>query len=299
MVTNTAETLSSSTAATPTTIELGVNLEYVRHADRSFEFGVRTAAELGFRYVEPCLMQGHCTLTEAGFCPWQSMDSVPPRSMRAVLDKHGVQPSAVSAHAQLMQPWAAEHLIRAVRYAAELGAPLVNTAEGKKPEWLSEQEALTVIGVTLRSVLRVAEREGVRIGLEPHGVFTTTVDGLRQLLELGGSPALGINFDPGNAFLAGADPLELLDSIAPHVIHVHGKDIGGDLVALRGTVTGTPVGVACGDGVIDWPAVLATLRRANFSGVISVECGTEEQAAHSFAYFQSLLASHAGHGTAG
>jgi sugar phosphate isomerase/epimerase len=274
-------------------IGIGVNLEYVRHADRSFEYGVRRASELGFRFVEPCLMQGHCTLTEAGFCPWQSMDSVDPRTMKAVLEEYGVRPSAVSAHAQLMRPWAAEHLIKAVRYAAVLGAPVVNTAEGKKPAWMRDDEALTVIGVTLRAVLRVAEQEGVKIGLEPHGQFTTTPEGIQRLLELGGSPALGVNFDTGNSFLAGADPLALLEVVAPHVVHVHAKDIGGALLEQRGTVTGTPVGVACGDGVIDWVAVVNALRRHGFAGVLSVECGTEEQAAQSLAHLRPILASKA------
>ncbi|MCL4545986.1 MAG: sugar phosphate isomerase/epimerase [Chloroflexi bacterium] len=270
-------------------IEIGVNLEYVRHADRSFAYGVRRAAELGFRFVEPCLMQGHCTLTEAGFCPWQSVDSVDPRSMRATLEEYGLRPSAVSAHAQIMQPWAAEHLIKAVCYAATLGAPIVNTAEGKKPDWLSEAEALTMIGVTLRAVLHVAEQEGVKVALEPHGQFTTTVSGMQRLLDLDSSPVLGVNFDPGNVFLAGAEPVALLDALAPHVIHVHAKDIGGALLAQRGTVTGTPVGVACGEGVIDWVAILMRLYRAGFHGVLSVECGTEEQAARSLAYLRPLL----------
>jgi sugar phosphate isomerase/epimerase len=281
-------------AASVPEIDVGINLEYVRHADRSFEYGVRRAAQLGFRLVEPCLMQGHCTLTEAGFCPWQSMDSVDPRAMKSVLAEYGVRPSAVSAHAQLMRPWAAEHLIKAVRYAAALGAPVVNTAEGKKPDWMHDEEALTVIGVTLRAVLRVAEQEGVAIGLEPHGRFTTTAEGVRRILELGHSPALGVNFDTGNSFLAGADPLVLLEALAPRVVHVHAKDIGGALLDRRGTVTGTPVGVACGDGVIDWAAVVATLRRSGFTGVLSVECGTEEQAERSLSYLRPVLARETG-----
>lgn len=279
-------------------IRVGVNLEYVRHADHSFEYGVKRASELGFDTVEPCLMQGHCTLTEAGFCPWQSMDSVRPDDMRAILDRYGIGVSAVSAHAQLMRPWAAEHLIKAVRYAAQLGAPIVNTAEGQRPEWMSEQDALTVVGVTLRTVLRVAEQEGIRIGLEPHGTFTTTAAGLTRLLELGESPALGVNFDTGNVFLSGADPLELLQDVARHVIHVHAKDIGDALAERRGTVTGTPVGVACGEGAIDWKSVITLLRGHGYSGVLSVECGTEAEAARSLAHLRPIITETASAGAA-
>ena len=44
--------------------------------------------------------------------------------------------------------------------------------------------------------------------------------------------------------------------------------------ADRGKVTGTPVGCACGDGVIDWQRVIGILKTAGFDGVLSVECGT-------------------------
>ncbi|HOK47231.1 MAG TPA: hypothetical protein PLK67_14925, partial [Bryobacteraceae bacterium] len=73
-------------------------------------------------------------------------------------------------------------------------------------------------------------------------------------------------------------------------VHLHAKDITvAHADAERGKVTGTPVGCACGDGVIDWARVIAILREANWSGVLSVECGTPEQAARSLAHLNSLL----------
>jgi Sugar phosphate isomerases/epimerases len=54
-------------------------------------------------------------------------------------------------------------------------------------------------------------------------------------------------------------------------------------------VTGTPVGCACGDGLIDWHAIVRVLKKAGFNGVLSVECGTEEQAAKSIAYLKKVL----------
>jgi len=32
-----------------------INLEFVRHADKPFEYGVRKAAKLGYEFVEPCV----------------------------------------------------------------------------------------------------------------------------------------------------------------------------------------------------------------------------------------------------
>ena len=34
-------------------ISFGINMEFVRHEDKSFEWGVKKAAELFYEYVEP------------------------------------------------------------------------------------------------------------------------------------------------------------------------------------------------------------------------------------------------------
>ena len=39
-------------------ILLGINLEFVRHEDKPFEWAVEKAAELGYDYVEPMVHWG-------------------------------------------------------------------------------------------------------------------------------------------------------------------------------------------------------------------------------------------------
>ena len=34
-------------------MRIGINMEFFRHADKSFEYGGRRAAEMGYRYLEP------------------------------------------------------------------------------------------------------------------------------------------------------------------------------------------------------------------------------------------------------
>jgi len=59
--------------------------------------------------------------------------------------------------------------------------------------------------------------------------------------------------------------------------------------AERGKVTGTAVGCACGDGVIDWKAVVDLCKKAPRDIVFSVECGTVDQARRSIEHLRSLL----------
>ena len=60
-----------------TTPRIGINLEFVRHADKSFEHGGRRAAEMGYRYIEPCFLMGTCLLSNAGYCHIRSLDTDP------------------------------------------------------------------------------------------------------------------------------------------------------------------------------------------------------------------------------
>jgi sugar phosphate isomerase/epimerase len=106
------------------------------------------------------------------------------------------------------------------------------------------------------------------------------------------SPNVGFNFDSGNAYLGGvSDPYEMLEAIAGRTVHMHAKDIElQQSKDERGKVTGTAVGCACGDGVIDWTRIVKILKKAGFNGVLSVECGTVEQAERSLKHLNKVIA---------
>jgi sugar phosphate isomerase/epimerase len=182
------------------------------------------------------------------------------------------------------------YLEKAIRFAKVLGAPVVNTDEGIRPSWLTDGECFEVMRYTLRTVLRTAERHGIYVGIEPHQSISKTTAGLLRIATLVDSPMLRVNYDTGNAFLGGEDPYAGLQAVVDRVVHVHAKDISVEYAeAEKGKVTGTPVGCACGDGVIDWGRVTDILRQAGFSGVLSVECGTPLQAQRSLAHLEEVL----------
>lgn len=272
-------------------ISLGINLEFVRHQDKPFEWGVEKAAQLGYTHVEPMVHWGRELLSEAGYFHSVSMLDDPLRVKRAC-EKAGVKLSGLSSHTPLCKPEVGtEYLKQAVRFAVECGAPVVNTDEGPKPAWTTEVEDFVLMRYTLMEACKLAEPRGILIGLECHQQYSRTPEGLDRIAQLVKSPSIGINFDTGNAFLCGHDPYEWLSRVAKRLVHLHAKDIsvqqGG---AERGKVTGTPVGCACGDGVIDWARVLAIIRtECPRDIVLSVECGTVEQAERSVQHLQRLL----------
>jgi sugar phosphate isomerase/epimerase len=271
-------------------VYVGVNLEFVRHADMSFEKGVEKAAELGYEYIEPWVHWGRELMSEAGYYATVSLLDDPFRVKRAC-DKAGVKLSGLSSHTTLCKPdISGNYLKQAIRFAAECGAPCVNTDEGPKPPWTTEEEDYVLMKYVLTEAAAVAESRGVVIGIEPHQQYSKSPEGLEKIYQLVNSPAIGINFDTGNAYLSGNDPIKWLESIKDNLVHIHAKDISiQQSEDERGKVTGTPAGCACGDGVIDWEKVIEVCTGAPRDIVLSVECGTIEQAEKSIKHLKELV----------
>ncbi len=272
-------------------IKIALNMEFCRSADKSFEAGVKIAAELGYRYVEPMVHTGWELLSEVHYFHSFSMEE-DPLLMKEVCDRHGMRVSSFSGHSPLMKPEAAvPRLTRAILFADALGAPFVNTDEMIKPDWMGEDFAHEVMRYSLIKAEQVARRHRVHIGIEPHGTYTKTSDGLLKIVRLVPSPWIGVNWDTGNSYLAGIeDPYEGLEKVRDHVVHVHAKDISlTHSEAERGKVTGTPVGCACGEGVVDWRRVAEILDPVDREIFFSVECGKIDEAARSLALLRSEL----------
>jgi len=271
-------------------IGIGINLEFVRHQDKPFEWAVEKAAELGYEYVEPMVHWGRELLSEAGYFHSVSMLDDPLR-VRTACERAGVKLSGLSAHTPLCKPEiGVEYLKQAIRFAAECGAPVVNTDEGPKPEWTSEEEDHVLMRYTLKEAAKVAEPRGVLLGLEPHQQYSKSPEGLNRIYGLVRSPAIGINFDTGNSYLSGQDPVKWLRRVSKRLVHLHAKDISvQQSESERGKVTGTPVGCACGEGIVDWQKVIDLCKAAPRDIVLSVECGTVEQAERSLAHLRALV----------
>ena len=271
-------------------IKIGINMEFVRHHDKSFEWGVQKAAELGYEYIEPMVHWGRELLSEAGYFHSVSMLDDPLRIKRACA-KAGVKLSGLSAHTPITKPEiGVEYLKQAIRFAAECGAPVVNTDEGPKQPWTTEVEDHMLMRYTLMEAAKVAEPRGIAIGLEPHQQYSKHPKGLDRIYRLVKSPAIGINFDTGNSYLCGHDPYQWLASVVSRLVHLHAKDISvAQSSSERGKVTGTPVGCACGEGVIDWKRIMRICKKAKRDIVLSVECGTVEQAERSITHLKKLM----------
>lgn len=273
------------------TYRVALNMEFVRSADKGFEEGVRIASELGYQWIEPMVHTGWELLSEVHYFHSFSMEE-DPLLMREICDRYGVKVSSISGHSPLMKPEAAvPRLTRAIVLADAVEARFVNTDEMVKPDWMDDEHAHEVMRYTLEKAALVAGRHDVYVCLEPHGIYTKTSEGLLRIADLVPSPWIQVNWDTGNAYLAGAeDPYEALERVIERVHHVHAKDISlEDSERERGKVTGTPVGCACGEGVVDWERILHLLDPLDREITLSVECGTIDEAQRSRSYLAGLI----------
>jgi len=271
-------------------ISIGMNLEATRQHDKPFVWGLDRAAEIGYEYVEPMVHFGRELMVEAGYFHSYSLFD-DPMKMRRMCEDRGLKISGLQAHGPLCRPERhCEYLKLAIRFAAECGAPVVNTDEGKKAHWTTEEEDWVLIRYSLQEAAFLAEERGIKIGLECHSQYSQTPAGLERIYNLVKSPCIGFNLDTGNAYLAGQDPYSWLEQVIDRSVHLHAKDISVQHSEdERGKVTGTPVGCACGDGIIDWKRILEIARKCPNDLVFSVECGNIEQAKRSFEHLKMII----------
>jgi sugar phosphate isomerase/epimerase len=232
-----------------------------------------------------------------GFSAVASLDANPFDTKR-LFEERGLTITSYCAHSDLLDataPWryGTAEIIKAVRSAAAIGVKHVVTTEGEPVtpfgHGLSREEAVFLIVEKLHEPLRVAEDHGVKILLEPHGPITGTIDGTSAILERADSPALGLNFDSGNSWLAGTDPVEYVKTFGEKIEHVHWKDLGPEWEAKRGTIYGCGMStIPVGSGVIDIDGAFKALVDAGFDGYSTLEVGGDEAVLASADYLQGL-----------
>ncbi len=181
--------------------------------------------------------------------------------LRRKLDEQGLRAVSLSGHSDLTTREGLEHGIRAVRWAAAFGIPIVNTAVGghaSKEE--SEQAFLENIG----ELADAAEAAGVIVALEIHGDIMASGRKTLPLLERIGRESVKVNYDTANVeFYSGDRAVDDLEAIAAHLAHVHLKDTAGG----KGVWDFGPIG----SGSVDFARVLEILDQAGYRGPFSVE----------------------------
>jgi inosose dehydratase len=139
--------------------------------------------------------------------------------------------------------------------------------------WREAVDTLHAVARALRDVL------GMRVVFHHHaGTFVETPQEIARLLEQTDPELVGLLLDTGHAVYGGGNPVELLTRHGERIRYVHLKDaLRSELERVRSTeITMEEAwarGVFCalGEGVVDFPRVVETLRRRGYAGWLIVE----------------------------
>jgi sugar phosphate isomerase/epimerase len=169
-----------------------------------------------------------------------------------------------------------QYILKSLQWAKLAGCPNIATTDGlTAPEGLSDEESLELMKRSYGILLDVAEKYGININIEIHGYFTTKPDYLEKMLGFCDSKYFGLNFDTGNSFIAGNDPVVFCKRFLNRIHHVHIKDVSASLAAQsRGEETGIAVShCSIGDGVNADNIVkcMEMLRDNGYKGTLSME----------------------------
>jgi sugar phosphate isomerase/epimerase len=280
-------------------IELGLHTDNWRPLSGSFKTAAETAVKYGLEHIEFAVIHGQYFIQAMGYEPGISLQSNP-RALRRYCDKLGLRVSQLDGSFPLMGPdgstFGVQYVQQAIRFAAELDCPMVDTVDGAfEIEGFTRDEVFRITCDNYRQCLSWAEDYQVILNVEPHGPYTTDAEFMHRLFEHFDSEYLRFNFDTGNTFISGKDPLEYLKEFRGYLAHCHIKDVSAGLAAA---VRGEETGIACsevpvGGGVNaeNIKKCLNYLRATSWSGVVSIECyGSDQNIRQSVEFLRPLVA---------
>src|SRR4030042_971146 len=202
-------------------IELGLHTDNWRPLSGSFQTAAESSVANGLEHIEFAVIHGQNFIQAMGYDPGISLQSNA-RALRRYCDEKGLKISQIDGSYPLMGPdgsaFGVQYVQQSIRFAAELGGPMVDTVDGAfEIEGFSKEDVFRITCDNYRQVLPWAEDYDVIINVEPHGPYTTDGDFMERLYAYFESEYLRFNMDTGNSFIAGLDPLEDLRRFRKHL----------------------------------------------------------------------------------
>ncbi len=168
-----------------------------------------------------------------------------------------------------------------VDYAVQFGAKVVRVFAGDiTPDYTYEQCLLWIIA-GLQEASAYAYEQGITLALENHGRLAGRSEQVQTILNAVASPALKANPDTGNFLLVHQASHLAVADLATRAAMVHFKDfrvVPDDYAgaAYVGTEGLKFAGTAIGEGEVDLPDCVQSLREAGFDGWLNIEYEGEE-----------------------
>lgn len=246
----------------------------------SFEETIKWARAHGIKNIECGFVDGVTWNHGLGYFPhlasWQD-----PLQIKDLLAEQGITLSQIDAafpiSGKLGPSIAVPYIEHAIHWAYLAGCDMVDTTDGLfMPKDMTQSQAMELMKVCYQMIMETAQRYNITINIETHGYFTGKPDLLEQMLDFSESSLLRLNFDTGNVYISGQDPVPFLSRFIDKTSHIHIKDVHPDRAReKRGKEFGIGMShCAVGKGLLaDQIAdCLKLLADYGFAGDASIEC---------------------------
>ncbi len=161
-------------------------------------------------------------------------------------------------------------------YCDELGAGVILFPMGKSNEQ-PEEEAVALWRDGFKAAFDKSAGCRALVGMESVGKTGRSAEQMLAMIEMVGSPQLGVYYDTGNAPYQGFDNLDQIPKLGKHIFQIHVKEIGAEM----------------GEGKLDFPAIFSAIKQIGYDGylVLETDAGDDPSAnaARNLAFVRSLL----------
>ena len=198
---------------------------------------------------------------EPGLIQWLNVDRIKQRMVEVGLETlTEVWTPPIPTDSEEAARSGAEHVALAACVAVELGCDRLVQTGGPRREGGLEQ---TIDG--LQKLLTLIRELPIRVCLEPHAgsqiLYTEEYEAIFARLD---TPMFGITVDTGHFHTAGVDWKALIRKYPEKIYNVHLKDHIG------------PQSVAIGQGEVDLPGLVETLKEVGYRGPLALELEVED-----------------------
>ena len=210
----------------------------------------------------------------AGFEGVEPMGAMNRDEVLAAMKETGLEAASVCDHIHWVKPLSApdeatrrlgfDGLIHSLHDARAYGATSVLLVPGVARDGVTYEQCWERSIAEIRKAIPVAHDLGVKISIENVGNnFITAPQQAVNYLDAINSEWVGWHFDIGNVGRTGFPAEKWIDALGRRIVRIHVKDFRATPATGTTKATDRPKLL---DGDTNWPAVMAALERAGYSG---------------------------------
>lgn len=263
-------------------------------ADNSFKEVIDFASKHEFQSVEVMCWPGNAADTRryAGVTHID-VEAMDVSEIKSYTKQKGVQISGLGYYPNPLDPdktkseFYIEHIKKVIRACNQLDVPVMNTFIGRNQN-LNMQDNLALFKKLWEPIIKVADQEGVKIGIENCPMFFTNDEWpggknlaispsvWNHMFEVFSTPLFGLNYDPSHMIFQQMDEIAPIYQFKDRLHHIHIKDVKVykdklDQVGILANPLAYHSPKLPGLGDVNWRQFFAALTDIRYRGPLVIE----------------------------